>query len=144
MKFWDTSAIVPLVIEQPASRSCRGHRRADPGLVVWTLTHVEAWSGCCREFRAGNLIRDELERVQARLGRLAAKWSEVGDIAAVKLQALRLIQAHGLRAADALQLGAALTYYGPKAQRRPFVCLDQGLADAARREGFNVLVPAPG
>ncbi len=61
-------------------------------------------------------------------------WDEVTGLHAVRARALALLGRHTLRAADAAQLAAedsptALT----------FVCLDEGLAAAADREGFRVL-----
>jgi hypothetical protein len=46
---------------------------------------------------------------------------------------------HDLRAADALQLAAALIACDEQPALLPFVTLDRRLADAARREGFRVL-----
>lgn len=65
---------------------------------------------------------------------------EISLVEAVKPRAKRLLGLHTLKAADALQLGAALaaTYDNPVGWE--FVCLDQGLRKAAGREGF-VIVP---
>ena len=46
---------------------------------------------------------------------------------------------HPLRAVDALQLGAALTWRREPVRRAELVCLDEGLRDAASREGFELL-----
>ena len=58
----------------------------------------------------------------------------------VKETARRLLRVHPIGAADALQLAAAFVL----AERRPstldFVCLDDRLTRAARREGF-VCIP---
>lgn len=45
---------------------------------------------------------------------------------------------HPLRAADALQLAAALVLSDFEPRTLPFVTLDDRLASAARREGFEV------
>ena len=58
---------------------------------------------------------------------------------AVKARAKRLLGVHTLRAADALQLGAALTAASDDPLGWDLVCLDERLAEAARREGFAVL-----
>jgi hypothetical protein len=44
-----------------------------------------------------------------------------------------------LRAADALQLAAALVWCQGDPLQHGFVCLDQRLREAARREGFTAL-----
>jgi predicted nucleic acid-binding protein len=55
---------------------------------------------------------------------------------------VRFLRVHPLRAADALQLAAAFT----AAERRPsslaFVCMDEKLLAAAKREGFNAVLLA--
>jgi uncharacterized protein len=44
-----------------------------------------------------------------------------------------------MRAADALQLAAALVWCDEQPQGEVFVTLDERLADTARREGFTTL-----
>ncbi|MHC4974262.1 MAG: hypothetical protein ACYTG3_18225 [Planctomycetota bacterium] len=51
----------------------------------------------------------------------------------------RLLGIHNLRAADALQLGAALAAASDDPTAWELVCLDECLARAARREGFAVV-----
>ena len=46
---------------------------------------------------------------------------------------------HPLRAADALQLGAALVVAENRTAPLTFVTFDRRLAEAAEREGFEVL-----
>ena len=57
----------------------------------------------------------------------------------VKTRAKRLLAVHPIRAADALQLGAALTASYDDTVARDFVCLDERLAEAAAREGFRIV-----
>lgn len=57
--------------------------------------------------------------------------------------ALRLLASHPLRAADALQLAAALVWARGQPGGHEIVCLDDRLASAALLEGFTVL-PSPG
>ena len=52
---------------------------------------------------------------------------------------MRLLGLHHLRAADALQLGAALVAAYDQPLGSALVTLDARFADAARREGFRVL-----
>jgi hypothetical protein len=58
----------------------------------------------------------------------------------VDRRARRLLAAHPLRAADALQLAAALVACDERSDMLAFVTLDDRLAKAARRGGF-VVVP---
>jgi hypothetical protein len=73
------------------------------------------------------------------LAALSAAWSEVQPTEPVRLRAERLLTVHPLRAADALQLAAALLWGEDTPQGLDFVCLDQNLREAARKEGFAVL-----
>lgn len=56
--------------------------------------------------------------------------------------AARLLRVHPLCAADALQLAAARMAAEDRPETLPFVTLDDRLALAAQREGFEVIRPA--
>jgi len=60
-------------------------------------------------------------------------------IDAVKRLAERLLETHPLRAADALQIGAALVAAESEPETLEFVTLDRRQAEAAEREGFRVM-----
>ncbi len=141
MRFWDSSAIVPLLLEQAASPACRSLLRADSRQVVWMFTRTEVVSALQREHRSGGIDDDALRGATRRLDRLAARWTEVDVPLLVRDVAERLLIAHALRAADALQLGAALVAIDQRARGRSFVVLDDALGAAAAREGFEVLRP---
>ncbi len=137
MKFWDSSAIVPLVVEEASSRAMRDELEDDGDLVVWWATPVECVSALVRSRRTGR-ISDEAPAI-ARLDWIARRWREVEPAPEIRDTARRLIRVHeGLRAGDAVQLAAALAV----AERRPsslgFVCLDDRLKSAADREGLRV------
>jgi hypothetical protein len=66
---------------------------------------------------------------------------EVYDLDAAKVRAHRLLEAHPLRAADALQLAAALIGVFDRPAGFDFVTFDGILGAAAEREGFSVLGP---
>ena len=76
------------------------------------------------------------------LDRLRASWLEIEPSEALRHGAMRLLRVHPLRAGDALQLAAALVWAGT-GTGLGFVTLDPRLADAARAEGFDVVMPAP-
>jgi predicted nucleic acid-binding protein len=69
----------------------------------------------------------------------AQQWIEIPPTAAVREQAYRMLRVHPLRAADALQLAAALVASEFEPRALPFVTLDSRLAEAAAREGFELL-----
>ena len=144
MRFWDSSALVPLVVEEPASLACRSVLRADAAIVVWALTRVEVHSALQRLRRMRLLEGPSLRRARVRLDRLSRRWDEVVALEATRDEAERLLDAHGglnLRAGDALQLGAALVSCEGRSRRRAFVTLDDDLGHAARSEGFDVIMP---
>jgi predicted nucleic acid-binding protein len=142
MRFWDSSAVVPLLVEERTSRACRHALRADPAQLVWCLSRTEAISALCRRQREGALDAGEVRVAQGRLARLAARWAEIDAVAPVQEVAERLLRVHPLRAADALQLGAALVAVDGRPRGRAFVALDATLLAAAEREGFDAVAPA--
>lgn len=136
MKFWDASAIVPLLVAEATTAALQRRAREDPGLLVWWATPVECASAISRLERDGALSAAASIAAFERLTRLAGGWHEVDPSDAVRETAIRFLRVHPLRAADALQLAAAFL----AAERRPpsleIVTLDDRLADAARKEGF--------
>ena len=139
MRFWDSSAVVPLIVEQAASPRADDWLADDPVMVVWTLTPVEIVSAVRRLAREGALSEKEAGAAEARTDELGRSCHVVFNLEAVKVQARRLLRLHPLRTADAMQLGAALEWARGRPSGRTFLTLDKQLALAASREGFNVL-----
>jgi predicted nucleic acid-binding protein len=142
VRFWDSSAVVPLVLEEPASIACRRALRADPAMAVWALTRTEVVSSIRRLERAGDLDAGGVSTALGRIEARAARWTEVDALEHVRQRAERLLGVHALRAPDALQLGAALALFDDRPRGRFFLTRDAALASAAGREGFAVIVPA--
>lgn len=111
----------------------------DGDLLVWWGTPVEITSALARREREGDLSDADLSAAFATLRELAESWHEVVPTDAVRRMAERLLRTHPLRAADSLQLAAALIVADHDAGTLDFVCLDDRLSAAARREGFTVL-----
>ncbi len=139
MKFWDTSALVPLFLSEPASARARRIAAADSALVVWWATRTECVSAVARRRREGDLSAADEQRARRALEALSGEWSEVLPSAAVRQRAERLLAVHVLRAADALQLAAALLWSRGQTGTHAVVCLDERLRAAALAEGFQVL-----
>jgi uncharacterized protein len=142
MKFWDSSVIVPLLVNQASSSAVRGEAERDPDLVVWWGTGVECVSALTRLEREGRITAAELVAAISNLPALAASWQEIQPAARLRQAAERLLRVHPLRAGDALQLAAAVIAADGSPETLPFVTLDDRLARAAEREGFRVLEPA--
>ena len=138
MKFWDSSAILPLLLDERTSASVAAVYENDERQIVWCLTEVEAVSALARRERQGGKPVD-VERARTTLKILSERWEEVTSVESVRTRAIRLLGTHGLRAADALQLAAALVFCDERTESLPFVCLDDRLAEAARKEMFPVL-----
>ena len=139
MKFWDASAIVPLLVQEPGSELVRLWLREDPDMVLWILTRLELVSAIERRAREARLSPGQRSRALKSVERLARDAHEVSDVAAVRSRAVPLLARHPLRAADAAQLGAALLVADPEPASLTLVALDRRLAAAAAREGLDVL-----
>jgi predicted nucleic acid-binding protein len=139
MKFWDASAVVPLLLAEPATKTMQSLLAADPSVLAWWGTEVECASAIARLERDGHLDDRVASQALGRLKQLVGGWHEVDPSDAIREAAVRFLRVHALRAADALQLAAAFI----AAERRPssleVVTLDDRLAVAARREGFLVI-----
>ena len=140
MIFWDSSAVVPLLLEEPGSGTGRALLREDAAMVAWRLAGTEVVSALWRRRRADELDEAARRFAEQGLALLESRWTSVEDAAHVDRRARRLLAAHPLRAADALQLAAALVACDERSDVLPIVTFDDRLAEAARREGF-VVVP---
>ena len=139
MKFWDASAIVPLLVNETLSRNLQSVAAKDSAMLVWWGSEVECVSALARRQREGVLDERTMETALARLRQLSAAWHQIDPSDLIRETAERFLRVHLLRAADALQLAAAFA----AAERRPtsleIVTLDDRLADAAHKEGFAVI-----
>lgn len=139
MKFWDASAIVPLLVAERTTRSVQALARRDSEMLVWWESPVECASALARLERGALLDAKGAAAAFDRLKQLADGWHEIEPSELVRENALRFLRVHPLRAADALQLAAAFL----AAERRPssleVVTLDERLAEAARKEGFELI-----
>ena len=139
MRFWDTSAVVPLCVAEPHSANARSLLERDPAVAVWWATRTECLSALTRRMREGGLAPAGYRAARRVLAALAETWVELLPSEAVRATAERLLAVHALRAADAFQLGAALAWCGGQPSRHEIVTLDIRLRDAASREGFDAL-----
>lgn len=140
MRFWDSSALVPLLVAEPSSPTVLGEYERDPDLLVWWASDVECVSALSRLEREGSLTGPSMIDALGRLTALAQSWRQVEPVDRVGQTAIRLLRVHPLRAADALQLAAALAAAEDQPQTLPFVTLDPRLARAAEREGFPIVL----
>jgi predicted nucleic acid-binding protein len=146
VRFWDTSAIVPLLAEEGGTVAATAEFERDPSIIVWWGTKVECVSALTRRERHGGLVAEEVaEEVAAatrRLVDLGASWEEIQPAERLRQTAERLLRTHPLPAGGAFQLAAAIVAADEDPRSLPFVTLDDRLARAAEREGFPVVEPA--
>jgi predicted nucleic acid-binding protein len=138
VRFWDSSALVPLITMEAASVRAQELYRADPQILAWAFTELEMLSAVCRRHREGRLDARGLELALERIGAARRTWHEVRDLVVVRTRARRLLRAHPLRAGDALQLAAALVALREDVEGFEFLTFDARLRKAALAEGFAV------
>ena len=139
MRYWDSSALVTLFVEQTATSKIRELYASDAAVVTWTLSEIEMYSALARLDREGAFDNGTFQLAVERLTELWKRVDAVSALDTVKTRARRLLRVHSLGAADALQLGAAFVVAQDDPSLLSFVCLDERLAVAARREGFTVV-----
>ncbi len=142
MRFWDSSAIVPLLVDEATSAAMLSKYELDPEMLVWWVTEVECVSALARLERESLLDAPSMGHALRRLDALARAWREIQPVARLRQTAGRLLRVHPLRAGDALQLAAAIVAAEDYPETLPFVTLDERLALAAEREGFVVVDPS--
>ena len=137
--FWDTSALLLLLCQQPKSQQARATHRSYPAMNVWWGTRPECHSALRRLIREGALSGKEERQAFLTLDKLANQWIEIQPSEEVRQLAERLLGLHPLRAADSLQLAAALVWCTRHPRGKAFVCDDGKLREAAEKEGFDVI-----
>ena len=138
MKFWDSSALVPLLVKEKETRYCLKTLSDDQEMLVWCLSKVEVISALCRRLSDKALAEEEFQKAKGHLNDLIERAYEVQAIEKVRARALRLLEVHPLRAGDACQLAAVLVATQEDPHRLAMVCFDQNLKNAAVKEGFLV------
>jgi predicted nucleic acid-binding protein len=138
VRFWDSSALVPLLVSEAGTKTATDLYAEDASIVVFWTTVVECASAIARADREGWIDPEQVARAIDRLDRLQGSWSEVQPVDLVRETARRLLRTHPLRTADSLQLAAALVVSEFRPASLDFVCLDGRLRDGAAREGLPV------
>jgi hypothetical protein len=135
--FWDTSVLVPLCVDQahtPQALRFQGKYQA----AVWWATHVEIVSALARMLRRQEITPRAYAQALLQAEGLANLWDVVEPSVKVARQARALLELYPLRAADALQLAAALEWCEGKPKGIVFLSFDQRLREAATLAGFTL------
>jgi predicted nucleic acid-binding protein len=138
MRFWDTSALVPLILDEPSSTRMRAIFAHDPDIVTSIFTAVEIASAVWRRRHANQMSLAAHQAADGLFAALSMTWTELEVSQDAIDNAIGAMSRYPLRAGDALQLGTALVAAG-RADKLPFVSLDEDLKAAAHAEGFPVL-----
>ncbi|MFP5209833.1 MAG: type II toxin-antitoxin system VapC family toxin [Acidobacteriota bacterium] len=133
--FWDTSALVPLCVRQAASERSNGFFSAYR-VTVWWAAPVEMASAFVRLLRREEISSLGYAQALQQLEGIAGLWDVVVPSKKVADEARALLERYPLRAAYALQLGAAMVWCEGKPKDRVFLAFDRRLREAASLAGF--------
>jgi predicted nucleic acid-binding protein len=136
--FWDASSLVPLCVKQRATPVVEA-LSVQYGLAVWWSTPVEIRGAFARLVRMGQLTPNGQVQAQITLDKMRSDWLEVDPSEALREQAERLVDRFPLKAADAQQLAAALTWCIGRPKGRVFISGDSQLLETARQLGFHAI-----
>ena len=139
MRYWDSSALLPLLVKQAASARTWELLSGDAAVVTWWGSAVECASAIARLEREGLMTVEGATTALSNLRSATSSWIDIPATPLVREQAIRLVRLHPLRAADAVQLAAAIVAADFQPSTVEFVTLDKRLGVAAEREGFTVV-----
>lgn len=137
--FWDSSAVVPLLIHDAFTIRSRNLLRMYPKVVSWWNMPLEVHGALARLFREKRIAREARDTALAYLQQFGLRCKEIQPVDRVREMAGEFLDRFQIRSADALQLAAAMIWCREKPRNRPFICYDTELIAAARQCGFDVL-----
>lgn len=136
--YWDTSALLALIFEEPRSADVRRlalKRGALPGYTSF-FSFIEMESAYARRISEGSLKNSQLPELRLKAQKLESSLGLIWADEETLRDARHLVLEQGLRPGDALQLASArlLLKHDDGAT---FVCLDEKLNQAAQALGFK-------
>lgn len=138
MAFYDTSALLPWLRHEEKTDTTGQLIENFQPIIVWWGTETECESALARLDRESQLHRGHLQRARGRLQKLKTAWHVIQANNNVRAGASRLLRTHILKAADALQLSAAIALADGHPEETHFISYDQNLLRAAEKEGFQI------
>ena len=147
--YLDTSAFVPLVVEQPTSPVCERIWTDSPVLVSSVMLTAECMAALSMARRMGRLGPRGLRTAVANAEELLGQVALVTATPSIAAQAGSLALDQGLRAYDAVHLATALTLRDDAssaegADELALVSGDQDLLTAANAVGLTVVRTSAG
>lgn len=138
MSFWDSSALVPLCTNEPRSVSAGKLWKQLPKKFVWWETSVEICSALARLERENLISSQKRINAEKRLDMLEKVWTEIQPHSRIKELARTFPAQYKMKAADSLQLAAALVWCNEQPKSSDFVSGDEKLVKVAEKIGFRV------
>lgn len=138
MRFWDSSAIVPALVQQQSTKRVLQLLTSDQSLVVSWVTYFECFSALARLEREG-MTPLEFNIAATLLDQLSTGWITIRQSEKLAREIRRVLRVHPLKCADAVQLGSALVAREALSDKLEFCSFDAQLNLAARKEGFAVV-----
>lgn len=137
MSYWDSAAVVPLLICEKRT-DYYSRLRERESIVTWWGTPVECASALARKLRDRTLTPAGFAAALHFLDQLQKNWTEIQPSPPLRQTAIKLLRTYPLRAADSLQLAAAIVASDFDPAGRRFLSEDERLKSAAEGEGFLV------
>jgi predicted nucleic acid-binding protein len=138
--YFDTSALIPLIVDEPGSAACARLWNEAERVVSSRLVHPEARAALAQAKRMKRLTASELKRAVRELDSIVSEISFLELSAELATSAGDLAQTHGLRGYDAVHLASALLVHD---EELVLVTGDRQLAEAARAVGMAVAITVP-
>lgn len=147
VNFFDTSALVKRYVNESGTDAvvdiCND---ASATLVIADITRAELISAPNRRARDGSISEDEHQLLKAAFAMHLIRDYLLAAVEPAHITAAcELIEHHGLRAYDAVQLAVAVAVrrklLGASAEPFRFVSADADLTAAAKAEGMSVVEP---
>ena len=142
--YFDTSAIIPLLIDEPLSDLTLRLWRQASWVATARLSYVEARAGLARACRMGRISPEESREAAGQLGMVFRQFYHVEITPGLVTRSGNFTEV-GLRAYDAIQLAAAVSL---DVDDLVMITGDRHLAGAARSIGLASIsdpgTPKPG
>ena len=129
---------MPLCVQELATPGAASRLR-DFVPVTWWGTLVEVQGAICRLHREKAINDIGKKTATLRLEALRNGWREISPSDELREVAFGVLDDFPLKAADSLQVAAALIWCDERPARRNFVCADYTLSNAAKSIGFSVI-----
>ncbi|MFV0306544.1 MAG: type II toxin-antitoxin system VapC family toxin [Desertimonas sp.] len=137
--YFDTSAVVPLLVQEPTTDHCTRLWDEATRIVSARLAYPEACAALARAVRMGRLTSAQMTAATAELDDVIEQIDFIEITAELAHSAGQLAQQQGLRGYDAVHLAAAVRIADDDVV---FVTGDTDLAAAARATGLAIAVPS--